>query len=413
MIGIAAPDGATGAMTAGIWIAPDQVRALPDRGPAWRALEKIANGGLGKANIRDQNNEHDTKTLATALVYARTRQTRYRSKVAAGIMAAIGTERGGRTLALGRSLIAYVISADLIGLHQYDPGEDRRFRAWLRVVEKERLYGLTLRSTHERRANNWGTLAGASREAVDVYLGDSRDLERAAAVFKGWLGDRAAYHGFKFGTDLSWQADPRKPVGVDPPGGVKQGLSLDGALPDDMRRGCPLRVPPCPTKYPWEAMQGAVAQAEILARRGYDAFGWQHQALRRAAEFLYGLHRRFGASQWFIPPSDAWIPWVLNARYGTRLPTRTPVPPGRGIGYTDWTAAAEPRCTREGCAAAHPPVAAQTPSRLPSRVPQHRARNHPSASAGDGATVIAVIAAAVALLGLVGFVVRRIGRVRG
>jgi hypothetical protein len=401
VIAMAAPDPAHASMASGIWISPGQVDALPESGAAWRALEKIANGGLGKANIRDQNNEHDTKTLATALVYARTRQARYRAKAAAAIMAAIGTEKGGRTLALARSLIAYVIAADLIGLGGYDPVEDQRFRRWLRMVQKEPLHGLTLRSTHERRANNWGTLAGASREAADVYLGNTPDLARAAAVFKGWLGDRAAYHGFKFGADLSWQADPRRPVGVDPPGTIKKGLSLDGALPDDMRRGCPLRVPPCPTKYPWEAMQGAVAQAEILSRQGYDAFGWEDQALRRAAEFLYGLHRRFGAGQWFVPPSDAWIPWVLDARYGMRLPTRTPVPPGRGIGYTDWTAAAEQHCAGAGCA---PP---------PAPAVRHRVRAHRRGRAGNAGPPIAVIVATIALLMLMALVARRVVRVRG
>jgi hypothetical protein len=255
-------------------------------------------------------------------------------------MAAIGTERRGRTLGLGRGLIAYVVAADLIDLRHFDAGKDRRFRAWLSAVRTERLRpGLTLVSTHELRPNNWGTLAGASREAADVYLGDARDLARAAKVFKGWLGDRSAYTGFEYGS-LSWQANRRSPVGVDPPGSSRNGRSLDGALPDDMRRGCGLRFPPCPTKYPWEALQGAVAQAEILSRQGYDAFNWEHKALLRAASFLYRLHQRYHVEDWYVPHADTWIPWLLNARYRTHFPTTSPAAPGRGIGYTDWTAAA-------------------------------------------------------------------------
>jgi hypothetical protein len=69
---------------------------------------------------------------------------------------------------------------------------------------------MTLVSTHEDRPNNWGTHAGASRVAVAVYLGDSAELERAAQVFKGWLGDRASYAGFNYG-DLSWQCDAANP----------------------------------------------------------------------------------------------------------------------------------------------------------------------------------------------------------
>ena len=66
--------------------------------------------------------------------------------------------------------------------------------------------GDTLVSTHELRANSWGTAAaGAARIAGDEYLGDVSDLARAATVFQGWLGDRSKYAGFKFGA-LAWQA---------------------------------------------------------------------------------------------------------------------------------------------------------------------------------------------------------------
>ena len=66
--------------------------------------------------------------LATALVAARTDSNKLRARTAAGIMDAIGTERGGRTLALARGLVSYVVAADLIDLRHYDPGKDRGFR---------------------------------------------------------------------------------------------------------------------------------------------------------------------------------------------------------------------------------------------------------------------------------------------
>ena len=44
-------------------------------------------------------------------------------KAAAGVMDAIGTEKGGRTLALARGLIAYVVAADLIDLRHFDRGQ--------------------------------------------------------------------------------------------------------------------------------------------------------------------------------------------------------------------------------------------------------------------------------------------------
>ena len=47
--------------------------------------------------------------LAKALVYVRTGIASYRDTVVKDCMLAIGTETGGRTLALGRELAAYVI----------------------------------------------------------------------------------------------------------------------------------------------------------------------------------------------------------------------------------------------------------------------------------------------------------------
>jgi hypothetical protein len=309
-----------------------------------------------------------------------------RAKVATALGAVIGTERGGRTLALARGLVSYVVAADLIDLDAYDPARGSAFRSWLAAVRTETLSPSdypTLVLTHEVRPNNWGTHAGASRIAADVYLGDRADLERAAAIFKGWLGDRAVYHGFRFGGDESWQADPNAPVGVNPRGAMRDGQSLDGALPDDMRRGCGLRFPPCPTLYPWEAMQGAVVQAELLSRQGYDAWNWGDQALRRAATFLFGLHDRYGAKEWGAPGGDEWIPWLLNARYGTHFPAVLPAQPGKGMGFTDWTAATPCVCTQ--------------PRGKRRRVAPVAAPPQPRASRGGGAATLPAVAGACAL----------------
>ncbi|MEP6953695.1 MAG: alginate lyase family protein [Solirubrobacteraceae bacterium] len=318
---------------AGVWTSPAELASRPASGPAWQALKSAADGPLGTPAIADQNSDHDILTQAAALVYARTGADAYRRKAADAISAAIGTERGGETLALGRNLASYVIAADLIGLGAYDAALDARFRSWLAAVRTEDLSGDTLVSTQETRPNNWGTMAGASRMAADVYLGDGGDLDRAAKVFRGWLGDRSAYAGFSFG-DLSWQADAGQPVGIAPAGGVKQGLAIDGALPDDMRRGCAFAVPPCHTEYAWEAMQGVVVAAEILARRGYDAFGWSAKALLRAAQFLDRLDRQYGG--WWATADDEWQPWLINSAYGTKFPATAPAGRGKIMAWTDW-----------------------------------------------------------------------------
>ena len=329
--------------TKGIWISRAEIMALPMSGSAWTALKKQADQPAGLPVLSNQDQMNNVYVLAKALVYVRTGIASYRDTVVKDCMLAIGTETGGRTLALGRELAAYVIAADLVGL---DPADDLKFRTWLRLTLTEVLDTKTLRSTHEERPNNWGAHAGDSRAAVAAYLGDSVELARCAKVFKGWLGDRASYSGFSYG-DLSWQADSTHPVGVNPKGGVKNGESIDGAIPDDMRRGCAFKFPPCPTNYPWGALEGAVGQAEILYRQGYDTWNWQDQAMKRAVQFLYNLNLRYPSDGWWAHGDDEWMVWVINHRYGTRFPAVTPAHPGKNLAWTDWTHAgvAAPRDT--------------------------------------------------------------------
>jgi hypothetical protein len=271
--------------------------------------------------------------LAKALVYARTGVQRYRTEVRQNCMAAINTELGGETLALGRELAAYVIAADLVGL---EPSEDVAFSAWLRRTLSETLSGRTLRSTHEDRPNNWGTMAGGSRAAVAAYLADRTELARVAQVFKGWLGDRSSYARFRWG-ELSWHVDPTRPVGINPQGARKQGYNIDGILPDDMRRGGSFRMPPGTTNYPWEGLAGAVVQAEILHRGGYTAWEWQNQALRRAVERCYALSRSYSSSWWVNGSDEQFIPWMINKRYRTQYPVNLPARLGKIMAWTDWT----------------------------------------------------------------------------
>jgi hypothetical protein len=170
--------------------------------------------------------------------------------------------------------------------------------------------------------------------AADMYLGDTADLNRAATVFKGWLGDRAAYAGFDYG-DLSWQADPSKPVGVNPAGTSKEGHSIDGAFPDDMRRGCSFQWPPCHTGYAWGAMEGASVQARLLSRAGFDSWNWSNKAMYRATQFLYNLDREVGG--WWAEGDDEWQPWIINKAYGASFPAAMPAQAGKNMGWTDWT----------------------------------------------------------------------------
>jgi Alginate lyase len=343
----------------GIWISRAELMRLPTTGPAWERLTEAADEELGEADIADQDSNHDVHTLAVALVYARTGDSGYRTKAADAITGAIGTEDEGRTLELGRNLFSYVIAADLIDFRAYDPAREAEFRDWLRAVRNEPLGSDgtrgTLIRTHERSPSNWGGMAGASRVAVAAYLGDDRDLARAATVMKGWLGDRSAYPGIpgpRFGPedvgkghdfgghedDLSWHADPSRPRGVNPRGATKDGHSIDGALPDDMRRGGEFTWPPRYTQYPREALTGYVALAEVLHRQGYNVYAWEDKALLRATVFLYALERRFPEEEWWEP--DIPVYRIINFRYGTSFPVEGSGF-GRNFGWTGWTHAEE------------------------------------------------------------------------
>ena len=322
---------ASTAPTIGMWLSAAEIAALPTTGAAWDLLKASADQSTGTPTLSDQDSNVNLQVLAKALVYARTGQVSYRNDVAAAlqIIASNNTESGGRTLALGRELVAYVIAADLIDLARYDASLDTKFRAKLRELPTKPLDGLTLRSTQETRPNNWGTHAGAARTAVAIYLGDKTELDRAAAVFQGWLGNRGAYTGFSYG-DLSWQADASKPVGINPQGATKQGRSIDGALPDDMRRGASFQWPPASTGYPWEGLQGAVVQAELLDRAGYPAWEWENRALLRAVQFLYSIN-------WPAESDDTWQIWLVNQAYGTTYATTTKTSLGKNMSWTSWT----------------------------------------------------------------------------
>ena len=318
------------AATRPVLVSVETLRTKPMSGAAWNGLKAVADQSVGTLTLSDQDENSDITVLAKALVYARTGTAAYRSAVVAALKAAVGTESGGRTLALGRNLPSIVIAADLVSLRTADAAFDTdRFRPWLRSLLTKVLDEQTLVSTHELRPNNWGAHAGAARVAVAAYLGDATQLARAAKVFQGWVGSRTAYAGFRFGDDLSWHCDPTKPVGINP-ACTKNGVDIGGAIPDDMRRGGSFRWPPPATNYAWENLQGSLLQAELLRAAGYDTFNWQNKALLRAVRFLYDR------AKWPATGDDEWQTWLIDARYGTSYKLAPPIRFGKNFGFTDW-----------------------------------------------------------------------------
>ncbi len=312
----------------GIWISHAEIQALPVTGPAWTAMKSRADQPLQTPDLGNQDELEAVNTVARAFVWVRTGQAAYRDKVITSVLKIPETENGGRTLSLVRKLGSYVIAADLVGLPE---DKEAGFKSWLSKVRTEVLDSKTLISTHEIRSNNWGTIAGYSRAACAVYLNDAVDLARCATVFKGWLGDRTAYRSFVYG-ELQWQSNPAAPVGINPKGAMIQGHSVDGVLPEEMRRSGTFTYPFPKENYCYSALAGVLGQAVILSRFGYpDCWNWSDRAILRAFEWLH-VEAKFPAVG-----NDTYMPWIVNAVYGTGFPAPTPSQPGTSIGFADWT----------------------------------------------------------------------------
>jgi hypothetical protein len=257
----------------------------PMSGAAWTTLKTWADKPAGAPNLSDQNDQDDVVALAKSIVFARTGVASYRTDAIQMLRSAVGTELPGDALGVARNVAPLALAADFLGWH------DATWSSWLGKLRTwpnpDRAY--TLISNQMKRPNNWGTHAGASRIAVDLYLGDRTDLAAAAAVFRGWAGERSAYASFTYG-ELSWQANRSSPVGVNPVGAVVLGMNVDGILPDDMRRGgVAVTVGAAGISYTWEALQGAVLGATLLSRAGFSSWQWGDQAVRRAVARMYSM----------------------------------------------------------------------------------------------------------------------------
>lgn len=336
------------AQSRGIFITQEEILTLPITGAAWTGMKAEADRSPQSPKLSNQDEAENNNTLARALVAVRlgittTEGKSYRDKVIATIRLVPGTESGGRTLALGRKLGAYVIAADLIGYRE--PG-------WLSFVSSVRdksLDGSTLRKKYEDKSNNWSQSCGWSLAAVAAYLGDQAGLDRVWLVFQGTCGDRTkfVFDDSAFG-ELVWQPDQSKPVVVCPPGSQIQGHSMSGALPEELRRALlTFRWPPPCENYCWSANEGLLGTAWLLNRAGYDSFGIMDRAILRVMRFLYSSQNCPATGD------DTHQPHVLNWVYAKDLganlfPVQSPSKHGKLFGYGDWWA-------RVGAATEPPP----------------------------------------------------------
>ena len=175
--------------------------------------------------------------------------------------------------------------------------------------------GKTMLQMFKKRPNNWGSHGFASLVAIYASLQDDTSLNEIRdywiQTIVGPTPDEMHY-----GSDLSWHVEENNPRQINPKDSKKEGMNIDGIIPDDMRRGGALNNPPKHTGYPWEYMQGLVVAARILNRMGMSIWTVDNNAIYRAA---YALHVRLESDygDWKAEGDDEWLLPFLDEAYGT------------------------------------------------------------------------------------------------
>ncbi|MBP9700209.1 hypothetical protein KBD71_02915 [Candidatus Woesebacteria bacterium] len=296
----------------GVWSSPTELRTKPMSGDAWNSVKATADS-LSMSPNPDLDNQDDStnvQVMAAAIVYARTGDTVYRTKVVNVLQKIEQFTPTGRTLAWARETGAYAISADLVG---YRTAAFEKKMLDMAETYKCSQLNKTLLEMYKQRPNNWGSQAFGSLTAIYSYLGNTSRLQEVrthyARAVNGPIPGEAS-----FGS-LSWQCSSSDPRWIN-----KKGCSItcngtsvnvDGIIPDDMRRGGSCQSSPLFTGYPWEGLQGFVMAARILDRAGMSIWQEGDQAICRAASALQ--EGRFG-SGWRATGDDEWqIPFLDNA----------------------------------------------------------------------------------------------------
>lgn len=326
-----------------LWITVAELQAISPSSVEKAELRRRSKAISVPALFR-RNEQADTALLAGTYLALMEDQSIEQARLRSICKRLVGSEVGaadgfgdGESLALARNLPAVLIACKLLGLDT-----DAGFTQWVRGLEDRKLGNQqrSLRTTHERRPNNWGTHAGAARAARAAFLGDSEAMAQVAQVFAAWVGEEDRGARFRFGEDLSWQPEGDQLFGVNPVTAVREGHSLNGVLPDDQRRGGSFRWPPPKEPYVWEALQGAVVTAQILHDNGYTAWQWGDQALLRAVNWLVGecSFRPVG--------DDLWVLALIDYNYGTQFTTREEqlrAKPGKNMGFIAMSHPVAPR----------------------------------------------------------------------
>jgi hypothetical protein len=323
--------------TGHIWVDVATLPSKPRTGRGWNNMYSMAKGSMPvPVTVADQNSMNSAWAHACSYVYAATGDTSFLSKVVNVFKALVSpTLPIDRALALAREIQGYVAAAEGVQLAKVDADLDAALKAKFRyfLTCKTSSGPASLLESHRKRPNNWGTHATAAVMMIARYIGDDAVFADAIRVFRGFLGDWDAYHGFVYGAD-DWQANKSKPLGINAKDATIEGHNLDGALPEELRRGGSFSWPlpaTMPTPYPWEAEQGITAAVAVALNAGVDlrpASDWAHL---RSIKWLYDV------AHWPAIKDDAWQVPVLNWLYPDLKLSIPDGGPGKGMAWTEFT----------------------------------------------------------------------------
>ncbi len=309
----------------GVWISTSELLALPMSGSAWDKVTSAANGLSGKADLSDNNSDHDVDTLAAAYVAVRTNDSAMRAKTIKNIET-VYTSGYARVLEMSRNIQAYVIAADVIGSDGWDSD---RFKKFVRALATKPLSGHSgggnMLETAELSGNNWGCHSRAAISLIALYTQDSDLLAKVVPAQRAFLSGEGGRLKF---TSTNWHTGVK--AGINAPGSSISGHNVDGVIPEDQRRTGSFSWPAPKGSYPWEALQGTLVAGIVLHRSGWLPFDTGSNAIVRAAKWLTVVNGNPASGD------DTWQPWLLNKFGGAGL-SASSASPGKNMGFTDWT----------------------------------------------------------------------------
>jgi hypothetical protein len=310
-VAFSAPTVTASGESVGFWTTAEELSTIPTSGCGWDHIIEAANTADPMlATVENQDSNTNVQILAAAIVFARTQNDAFRTKVVQAIenLVANGQPLQSSTLPWAREVGAYVIAADLVGYR------DDSFDNWLLDIT-DNWRGSddrTLLEMFYKRPNNWGSHAFASLAAIYSYSNNMVKLEEIRDYWVQCIvGPKPS--DLAYGSDLSWHYDLNDLRMINPLGSNKDGLNIDGIIPDDMRRGGFFSTTPASTGYPWEFLQGQIVAARILERMGMPIWNVGDNAIARAVYALQiRLDSEFGG--WAASGDDEWLlPFVDDA----------------------------------------------------------------------------------------------------